>query len=339
MKIGFTDVAYTIKKGSQRTKELIKYYKENNLIDLRFGMNLVTVPSRNELGDFNQLIETFQYIRDQGFRIHLYLFLSDDVANAGQGDCPKAWEKDSYETVAEKLKNDCVQCVRMLRENGIKIDSYTVGNETEWGICGYRLGDRIDSTEMKTDEDFEWLRENLWKPVGGILKGCCDAIKQEDPDTEIVIHSDSVGKESFTYEYLKCIFECGVNCDAIGLTYNPWTLWDEDYNQFSKIKRTINKVSVFQKPLWFVEYCYPNQLVTNGELTEVPPQSKYPYTREGQTSFHLDFMDLCDEMQIETLFLWRAEHEKEDDISHEVGMFENGKMDKQIMDRLQRLRG
>ena len=123
------------------------------------------------------------------------------------------------------------------------------------------------------------------------------------------------------------------------MTYNPWTLWDEDYDHFAKIERTINKVSTLGKKIWIVEYCYPNQIVTNGELTEVPPQNEYSYTREGQTRFHLDFMEFCKKKNVEFLFFWRAEHEKAEDISAQPGMFCDGRMDQRIIEKIHMLRG
>lgn len=333
MTYGFSDVVYTIgKKG--RAEILLNYLEKNKILDLRFGLNLVTVGSRNPFGDINSLIKTFACLNRRGFRIHLYLFLSDDISNAGQGSCPEGWKNLSLYELTAKLKNDCTECVNIFKKNGINISSYTVGNESEWGICGFRLNDKISSQGLRDDEDFDWLRNNLWKPTAYILKQCCQAIKESAPDSTVLVHSDSIGKRRFTYEYFKCLFDNGVIFDAIGLTYNPWTVWDEDYDNFKKINRTVEKLKEFKKPIWFVEYCYPNKPVTNGELTDVPPQKKYPYTPAGQTNFHLDFIGFCKKQNVETIFFWRGEHELPEDISNQTGIFQNGSIDIRLLNVL-----
>jgi arabinogalactan endo-1,4-beta-galactosidase len=335
MKYGLSDVAYTINKKSIRADKILNCLKKNNIFDLRFGLNLVTVNSRNQLGNIENLLGTFVMLKSRGFKIHLYLFLSDDISNAARGGCPEHWRDYSLQALTEKLKNDCVECANIFKENSIEISSYTVGNESEWGVCGYRLNDKVSADGFDNDENFEWLRENLWYPTAYILKECCETIKQNTPSSTVLVHSDSIGKESFTYEYFRYLCDNKVNFDAIGLTYNPWTIWDEDYNSFKKINRTINKLKEFGKPIWIVEYCYPNKTVTNGELTSVLPQKKYSYTPAGQTNFHLDFIEFCKKQNVEALFFWRGEHESEDDISNETGIFQDGKLNERLLQQFQ----
>lgn len=334
MNFGFTDVVYTLKKGSARAETIMMYLKSRNIMDLRFGLNLVSVKSRNKYGDINYLLDTFKWLQHQGFRLHLYLFLSDAIANAGAGDCPQEWAGLTLHELAGKLSEDCALCTEIFRDNNIAISSYTVGNESEWGVCGYRLNDRIHAQSCIGDSDFEWLRGNLWQPTALILGKCCKAIKDHSPDSKIVIHSDSIGKQGFTYEYLDFLCKNGVNFDVCGLTYNPWTIWDEDYNNFSKIERTTDMISSLGKPIWIVEYSYPNKPVTNGELTPIAPSTRFPYTHEGQTAFNLSFIDFCEKHRIETLFFWRGEHELPDDISNETGIFKDGKMNRELEKRI-----
>lgn len=330
MKFGFSDVVYNMMNEEKR-KQFLDYLEEINFKDLRFGLNLVSLKSKNIYGDVKYLLNFFELLQKKNFNIHIYLFLSDDIANAGQGSCPGEWRAYSLEELAENLGEDCKRCVDIFRENSITIKSYTIGNESEWGICGYRLNDKVDVEGLSSDEEFDWLRANLWAPTAYLLKACCKVIKEYAPECDIIIHSDSIGKKQFTSEYFRYLEEEKVPFDKIGLTYNPWTIWDEDYHCFEKIERTIKKLKKWDKPIWIVEYCYPNKPVTNGELSDILPDERYTYTRAGQLNFHLDFISFCRKNDIERLFFWRPEHETKDDLSSELGIFEGGRMDRRLL--------
>lgn len=335
MKFGFTDMVYTI-SDKNRFDVILGYLKENNICHIRFGLNLVTVKSKNKFGDVMLQLDMLKKASNMGFKLHIYLFLSDEISNAGTGECLEIWKGLSFEEISLLLANDCKEMIDIFLEHDIPIVSYTVGNETEWGVCGYRIGKRIPDNNYWKDCDYNWLGSNLWLPTAKILEKCCKVIREKDASTKIVIHSDSIGNKDFTYEYFNYINQY-VDYDVIGLTYNPWTIWDEDYDNCNKIKNLLTKIQRFNKLVWIVEYAYPKEIVTNGELTNRKPRPEFSYNKEGQTNFHINCIEIFEQYKVDMLFFWRGEHERIEDISEKIGIFYDGKITTKLLKKIKEI--
>ena len=320
--------------NDSRFDVLLSYLDKSGIKEVRFGINLVTIKSLNKYGDLSKIIPILKKVQDNDFKIHLYLFLSDDIANAGQGKCPKLWRNRTIHSLRTALADDCSKCVDLLEKNEIIIDSYTVGNESEWGICGFRFYEKISNAGMKGDQDFAFLRNELWYINAHLIKACCEVLYEKSSNSKVIIHSNSIGIKNFTYEYLTFMADAGVPFDLIGLTYCPWTKWDDDYHNFTKLRDAITKLKKLRKPIWIVEYSYPRNIIENGELTVTSPSDEYYYNDYGQTNFHLDFLDKCKNMGIDAVFFWRGEHEYKTDFSYKTGIMKDGEIDKRLLDKL-----
>ncbi|MCL6592239.1 MAG: glycosyl hydrolase 53 family protein, partial [Firmicutes bacterium] len=304
MQFGFSDFAFFTDNYDNNTQQaILKHLLENGIRDLRFGVNLIQMPSKYQYGDITYLKENLKYYQSLGFRLHIYFFFSDEVANAAQSFCPALWRELELEEIAIKLETDCKLYLDFFDQEGLEIQSYTLGNEIEWGICGFRPGERISPAGFHSDEDFDWLVERLWSVNARIIKRAAQVIRSRKPKARIVLHSDSIGKNRFTYMLFKTMVDLRVDFDIIGLTYNPWTIWDNDLNDFKKFRKAVSELQELKLPLWIVEYCYPNNIITNGELTAELPPAKYSFNFEGQTAFHTDFIKLCKQIGVEMIYL------------------------------------
>lgn len=333
MKFGFSDFAYfsDIPEGKSK-RDILQHLLDSGIKDLRFGANLIQLPSKNKYGDMNLLKSDLKYYQSLGFRLHIYFFFSDDISNAGRSLCPEAWNGKDLEEISGLLGEDCRQYLDFFKNEGIKIDTYTLGNEVEFGVCGYRLDDRVSSKGYKGDRDFKWLTENLWYANSILLKAVSKAVREKDPGAKIIIHSDSIARYRFTYMLFKAMADAGVDYDVIGLTYCPWTIWDDDLHGFRKISEAVQELKKLNKPIWMLEYCYPKEIIDNGELTDTPPDARYPFNVVGQTAFHVSFIKACEQLGVDMIYFWRGEHRKASgDISWKTGILEDGRIPGELL--------
>jgi arabinogalactan endo-1,4-beta-galactosidase len=328
MLYGFTDFAFFSEKKDAEMKDgILRQLLSDNIGHLRFGLNLYQVPSRYKYGDINFLLPGIRTYHQMGFKIHIYFFFSDDVANASQSSLPEVWKDKTLEELLTLLKADVRMYYELFERENIEIESYTLGNEVDWGICDYRPNVRIDSSKIKGDDDFEWLESNLWNYIGKIINAVSGEIRILDKKAKIVVHSDSIGKKKYTYNLFRSIVDQKVDFDVIALTYNPWTIWDEDLDGFGKISECVDDIKKLSKPIWIVEYSYPRDLITNGELTRMKPENKYGFDSKGQERFNIEFIKFCKTKKIEMLFFWRGEHEKKNgDLFWKTGVLENDRL-------------
>lgn len=335
MFFGFSDSIYKINHSASEARQIIEILQKNNIKDIRYGLNISSLQCYNPFGDINFLLPTFKMASGLGMNIHIYLFLSDDIANAGQGRCPKKWEKYSLNDISSLIADDCRNIIRLFDDNDINISSYTIGNESEWGVCGFRINDRVSPNPNGSDnsDDFEWLRNHLWRPTMIIIKESAETIKTLKPDCDICIHSDSVTKNKFTYEFFKYMCE-NIEFDKIALSYNPWTIWDKDHH-LCKLERTLNDLLKLNKPISFVEYSYPWKVAQLEEFNNIVTDERYDYSICGQSNFHVDFIEFCKNKGIDSIFFWRGEHERETDISDFVGIIHNGDIDGKLKEKIQ----
>ena len=104
--------------------------------------------------------ESTHQAQKSGLKPYLVIFLSDRWADFTKQPRPKSWGELDPEALKQTVRRYCQDVVRHFQSEGIQLDMYAIGNETDLGICGAfpsSIQDVSDSKRIKA-----WTRwENI----------------------------------------------------------------------------------------------------------------------------------------------------------------------------------
>ncbi len=88
-------------------------------------------------------------------------------------------------------------------------DLVQVGNEIMYGLCGIKV------------HPYEEAGDN-WDGYLGLLKAGCNAVREECPNAQIIIHTDRPTDSGYNSFYYNKLIKGGVDFDIIRLSYYPF---------------------------------------------------------------------------------------------------------------------
>ena len=222
--------------------------------------------------------------KNAGMAWLLDLHYSDFWADPGKQTVPKAWrglDEAGLERAVYRYTRD-VLCA--CRAAGVEPGMVQVGNEITNGLL-WPTG--------KTPN---------WETVCRYVTAGVQAVREEMPGTQVMVHLDNGGKNDLYREWFDHYFQLGGTCDVIGLSYYPF--W---HGPMTDLASNMNDIaSRYGKDLVVVEtsmgftmdsFAAYEKLpeaerkgaATRPELVEKVP---YPMTHQGQADFIRDLLRL-----------------------------------------------
>ena len=116
-------------------------------------------------------------IKDAGAYFILDFHYSDTWVDAMHFQAPAAWKGASDEVMADSLSAYTHMVLQTLKAAGATPDFVQVGNEIMYGLCGMQV-----HPEDKNGDN--------WTGYLGLLKAGCNAVREECPNAQIIIHTD-----------------------------------------------------------------------------------------------------------------------------------------------------
>lgn len=148
-------------------------------------------------------------IKDAGAYFMLDFHYSDTWVDATHIQAPSAWKGVSDAMMADSVSAYTHRVLQTLKAEGATPDLVQVGNEIMYGLCGIQV------------HPYDQSGDN-WNGYLGLLHAGCNAVREECPDAQIIIHTDrptNTGYNSYYYNKLK---NANVDFDIIGLSYYPF---------------------------------------------------------------------------------------------------------------------
>jgi len=148
-------------------------------------------------------------IKDAGAYFMLDFHYSDTWVDALNIQAPAAWQGVSDAAMADSLSRYTHAVLQTLKAAGATPDLVQVGNEIMYGLCGIKVAPytRADSN---------------WDGYLGLLHAGCDAVREECPDAQIIIHTDRPTNSGYNSYYYNKLKNADVDFDVIGLSYYPF---------------------------------------------------------------------------------------------------------------------
>ncbi len=224
-----------------------------------------------------------------GMRLYVQLLLSDQVAFYGLQRAPAAWAGRSVAETADLLRADTAAHAAYLKAQGLDVEVFALGNETDIGILDFLPGVRIPQTPGVAAIDINYLRSKVWPTQATLLRAAAEGVKSVYPDARIVVHPASLPFAAPSYQIAKAYFrfmqEQGVPYDIAGISHpyanDPWRLneysgdcWMQRIQELSDYNADLGKKTMV------VEASYPRQ---PGAYSA--PIADFPYSDDGQAAF------------------------------------------------------
>ena len=148
-------------------------------------------------------------IKDAGAYFMLDFHYSDNWVDAGKIAAPKAWKGLSDELMADSLGNYTHRVLQTLKAAGATPDLVQVGNEIMYGLCDRKV------------HPYNASGDN-WNGYLMLLRAGCNAVREECPNAQIIIHTDRATNGDYNYYYYKKLKDNQVDYDIIGLSFYPF---------------------------------------------------------------------------------------------------------------------
>ena len=150
-----------------------------------------------------------QRIKAAGAYFMLDFHYSDTWVDATHIQAPTAWKGSDDAAMADSVSQYTHMVLQTLKAAHATPDLVQVGNEIMYGLCGIKV------------HPYDANGDN-WEGYLGLLHAGCNAVREECPNAQIIIHTDrptNTGYNSYYYNKLK---NAEVDFDIIGLSYYPF---------------------------------------------------------------------------------------------------------------------
>ena len=224
-------------------------------------------------------------IKDAGAYFMLDFHYSDTWVDATHIQAPSAWQGASDAAMADSVSAYTHRVLQTLKASGATPDLVQVGNEIMYGLCGIQV------------HPYDKSGDN-WDGYLGLLHAGCNAVREECPDAQIIIHTDrptNTGYNSYYYNKLK---NANVDFDIIGLSYYPF--WHGYINAAQVASKTdknnlVNAIKNLKtlfptKRVHIVECAYNFQWWPSSGVN-YDTQDVWPCSVAGQYQFVKDLVD------------------------------------------------
>ena len=226
-----------------------------------------------------------QRIKAAGAYFMLDFHYSDSWVDAGHIQAPAAWKGSSDAVMADSISTYTHMVLQTLKAAGATPDLVQVGNEIMYGLCGIQV------------HPYDKTGDN-WDGYLGLLHAGCNAVRDECPDAQIIIHTDRPSNTGYNSYYYNKLVQDNVDFDIIGLSYYPFWhgyLNSEQVADKSDKNNLVNSLKNLKtlfptKRVHIVECAYNFQYwPTQG--VNYDTQDAWPCSVQGQYNFVKDLVD------------------------------------------------
>ena len=229
--------------------EALELCKQNgvNSVRLRIWNDPSNVPEARGYCDLEHTITFAKRIKAYGMHFMLDFHYSDFWADPGKQRKPKAWKDLSPEALVQAVYAYTREVLTRLTEESCQPDMVQVGNEIRSGML------------------FPDGEVPHFKQLARLVNAGIQAVRDINPDIQVMIHLDQGGKYVFLKEWFDSMIEAGLQTfDVIGVSYYPF--W---HGTFMDLKNSLDALAEnYNLPVIVVETAHPWRRSADGFVTE-----------------------------------------------------------------------
>lgn len=238
------------------------------------------------MNKLNYATDTARKAQQAGLKPYLVLFLSDDWADFVKQPVPAVWKDLPLDRKAAAVEAYAESVVRHMAKAGIKIDTFEIGNEIDFGICGEF------EEEWPRRVSLEYMRTRIWPRMAPILKAAQEGVLKAQPKAKFIIHLTQWNNVDYCIPFWQAMLAADVRVDLPGLSYFPTSSKNAPERSFDFLRAQVAKiVDALHKPVLICETGYPSTANFAGQFAEWKNAMEgYPLSEEGQARWIADFI-------------------------------------------------
>lgn len=226
-----------------------------------------------------------QRIKAAGAYFMLDFHYSDSWVDAGHIQAPQAWKGLSDQLMADSLGRYTHRVLQTLKAAGAEPDLVQVGNEIMYGLCGMQV------------HPYDKAGDN-WEGYLGLLRAGCNAVREECPEAQIIIHTDRPSNTGYNSYYYNKLVNGNVDFDIIGLSYYPF--WHgylnseqvADKQDKNNLVNALNNLrTLFPTKRVHIVECAYNFQYWPSQGVNYDTRDAWPCSVQGQYQFVRDLVD------------------------------------------------
>jgi arabinogalactan endo-1,4-beta-galactosidase len=221
-----------------------------------------------------------------GLKPYLVIFLSEEWADFVKQPAPAAWKKMSSEKKLAAVEAYTESVVRHMARNGIDIDTFEIGNEIDFGICGEF------EEEWPHRVSVEFMRQRVWPRMAPILKAAEAGVLKAQPKAKFILHLSQWNNVDYCVAFWQAMLTAGVQIDYPGISYFPSSAPKAEERPLKYLSAQAGKiVAALHKPVLICECGYPAAAKFGGQFAAWNhPADGYPLSDAGQARWIADFV-------------------------------------------------
>jgi arabinogalactan endo-1,4-beta-galactosidase len=237
----------------------------------------------------NQLtyaIETARRAKQAGLKPYLVVFLSDEWADFVKQPVPAVWKNLTQERKLAAIADYAETVVRQMAKNGVEIDTFEIGNEIDFGICGEF------EEEWPRRVSLEFMQTQVWPRMVPILKAAQAGVLKAQPRARFILHLAQWNNVDYCIAFWKAMLAAEVQLDYPGLSYFPTSAKEPAQRTFTLLSSQVARiVEALHKPVLICETGDPATANFGGQFAEwnLPPEG-YSLSDDGRARWIADLV-------------------------------------------------
>lgn len=248
--------------------------------------------------------ETARRAQRAGLKPYLVIFLSDRWADLVKQPAPTQWKGIPQEKKLAAIEAYAERVVRHMARNGVAIDTFEIGNEIDFGICG----EFEEQWPRRVSIDF--MRQRVWPRMVPIVKAAQAGVLKAQPKAKFILHLAQWNKVRYCIAFWQAMLAAGVRLDCPALSYFPSSAEKAEERPFKYLCAQVAEiVAALHKPVLICETGYPAAAKFGGQFAAWNrPAAGYPLSDAGQAKWLADFVAIVrSDPNLAGVFYWSPE--------------------------------
>ncbi len=236
--------------------------------------------------------DSFEYVRKNflrwgksGMSPCVVLYLSDKPGSSECQEAPALWSLYPPGEKALAAGEFTKKMVRDFKSAGVKIKLYSIGCETDYGVCG------VFADTSCARGDARWMKGNIQNGAFKIIKAAADAVRENDSRAKIMLSLSRWYDVEGCADYFSAAKKSGIDADYAGLSFYPQSCYENGVSSPS-IKNFIRSAEIISAksglPVIVTGASYPHSSSSGSS-----PDSLYPISETGQRDWLIDMLAAC----------------------------------------------
>ena len=230
--------------------------------------------------------ETARRAQRAGLKPYLVIFLSEEWADFVKQPAPAVWKGLAPDRKLAAIETYAEGVVKHMAANGVEIDTFEVGNEIDFGICGEF------EEEWPHRVSIDFMRTRVWPRMVPILKAAQAGVLKARPKAEFILHLSQWNNVDYCIAFWQAMQAAGIRMDYPGLSYFPSSSPKAEERPFSYLRAQAGKiVAAIRKPVLICEAGYPAAPKFGGQFASWnQPVEGYRLSEDGQAKWIADLV-------------------------------------------------